>query len=571
MTTDLDKRLSQLKQDAQAQALTYRTSRNQLHQAIVDTYLWWREATAQSGYLPNAYKAAGIISRRRSGTNSPNFYPLVRLVWNIDISKQAGTVSNWAKSLLALHEEYTDKEDLYKADARSDLINFVKDSGGLGGLRGEKELTEQELEAEERSGLQDDKRGRPKQTAPAPASVLSQKQEAAKQAPALATIPTFTSAVTNSDQFVVMLGRRNAAGQIEVIGSDYSNELVESALFACSKPDRTKVTASLRLIAEALEPHALPARLEKYRSKFFDKSTVERTVTTKKLDEDGKPLTETQYVTRATKLRYRPSSNDFLISKAISEASLVTYVKPYNQFGCDTEVILRGTDLSWIEKELLNQQKLILYTAKPAFGLTDSASKIGERFELKIDDVAAEHKRNLYFYAASSVPTETNAQPCIDDTQALTWDWELTATAQWLAEFDATCATPYIEKIRGFFNRPKYTSLHLRSNKEGLKLSYWWDNKLKSYAETYSLPYGNSVTGSGSFEDAEFTAKAKDLALVFAVLPTLPITNNTVTISANKTLMRVAYSTELADYETFIPAADAEGEYDVSAFTQYGA
>jgi hypothetical protein len=66
-----------------------------------------------------------------------------------------------------------------------------------------------------------------------------------------------------------MLGRRNAAGQIEIVGSDYSDELVQTALDACTALDRSSVTPSLRLIAEALEPHALPAKLEKYRKEVF--------------------------------------------------------------------------------------------------------------------------------------------------------------------------------------------------------------------------------------------------------------------------------------------------------------
>src|SRR6056297_1109115 len=108
MTVQLDAQLDTLKNAAQQQTATYRTSRDQLHQAIVDAYLWWREAEAQKGYLEATYKAAGITTRKR-GSNQPNFYPLVRLVWSIDIKKQAGTVSNWARSILALHEEFTEK------------------------------------------------------------------------------------------------------------------------------------------------------------------------------------------------------------------------------------------------------------------------------------------------------------------------------------------------------------------------------------------------------------------------------------------------------------------------------
>ena len=161
MTKQLDKQLASLKDAAQLQTATYRTSRDQLHQAIVDAYLWWREADKQTGYLDATYKAAGIKTRQRS-SNSPNFYPLVRLIWNIDIAKQAGTVSNWARSMLALHDEFVNKPQLYARDARADLINFIKDEGGLGGVRGDKGMTQAEIEAEERDGIPEETRGRKK-------------------------------------------------------------------------------------------------------------------------------------------------------------------------------------------------------------------------------------------------------------------------------------------------------------------------------------------------------------------------------------------------------------------------
>ena len=68
-----------------------------------------------------------------------------------------------------------------------------------------------------------------------------------------------------------------------------------------------------------------------------------------------------------------------------------------------------------------------------------------------------------------------------------------------------------------------------------------------------------------------FTANAKDLALVFAVLPTLPITSPNVLLAGNANVMRIKYSTELADYETYIPAADIAGVRDATAFEMYGA
>jgi hypothetical protein len=570
MTATLDQQLATLKSTAQQQTVSYQTSRDQLHQSVVEAYLWWRDAEQQDGYLKSAYAEASIKTRKRG--NRPNFYPLVRLIWNIDITKQASTVSNWARSLHELHDEYVKNKRLYNANPRADLINYVKDSGGLGGLRGEKGMTEAELATEEQNGSTKDARGRPKLAAPASAAVISSKLEAAKNTQAKAVIPSFPTAVSNSDDLVVMLGRRNAKGKIEVVGSDYSAELIQAALFACTALERSNVTPSLRLIAEALEPHALPAKLEKYRKKFFDDSTVECTVTLKELDEDGKFKTEVKNIKKTTRLRYRPATEDFLVSKAATDASITTYVRPHKTFDCDKEVVMRGSDRSWMERELLNNQKLTLYSAEPDNGLVQTTGTTKASHMLQIEDDAAEHKRNLYFYDKDTVPIETNSHTSVANPSALTWDWELETTVQWLAEFDAKCATPYINKIRGFFNRANFASLQLQIGKRDLELRYWFDDKTKAYAESYSIPYSTNAKRTGKKKSTElFTANAKDLALVFAVLPTLPITSQNVQLSGNANVLRITYKTELADYETYIPAADQAGLRDATAFEIYGA
>jgi len=55
------------------------------------------------------------------------------------------------------------------------------------------------------------------------------------------------------------------------------------------------------------------------------------------------------------------------------------------------------------------------------------------------------------------------------------------------------------------------------------------------------------------------------------VLPTIPIISQHVQLAGNSNVMRITYSTELADYETYIPAADTAGVRDATVFEEYGA
>ncbi|WP_370268925.1 hypothetical protein [Nioella sp.] len=97
-----------------------------------------------------------------------------------------------ASSVPALHVPPT---VLRKEPRPNSLLGLNLHTLGLGGLRGEAGMTEVELEAEERDGVPQDKRGRPKQSAPAPASVVESKLNTAKAASAKAVIPRFPTAV----------------------------------------------------------------------------------------------------------------------------------------------------------------------------------------------------------------------------------------------------------------------------------------------------------------------------------------------------------------------------------------
>ena len=68
---ELNKKLAELQNSADAQTQAYESSRDKLYQNMVDTYLWWREASKDSKYLNGLYKAEGIRTRARGG-NAPN-------------------------------------------------------------------------------------------------------------------------------------------------------------------------------------------------------------------------------------------------------------------------------------------------------------------------------------------------------------------------------------------------------------------------------------------------------------------------------------------------------------------
>lgn len=542
---ELNKKLAELQNSADAQTQAYESSRDKLYQNMVDTYLWWREASKDSKYLNGLYKAEGIRTRARGG-NAPNFYPLVRLVWNIDIKKRASTVSDWANSLLKLHETATQDADKY-SDLRGDLINHIHNVGGLSELRGDKGMTEDELFAEEDGEVIESTRGR-KPGSTGNDEIIQTKTQQAKTVDAKAKLKAFPSAVANSDDFVVMLARRNRrTNELEIVGSNYSDDLIESALLACTDIDRASVTPSLRLIAEAIQPHAIPAKLEKHRKNFFDKSKfVER------IQADGTK----EKVRESTTVLIDGKKNQIIITKTPVKATCVTVIKPKNiKLHSGSTLVMRGSDRSWFERELLNNQKLTLYSAEPADSLVENSTDTHTRYSLHLS--SSTHSRSIYFYDADEMPIESVGGARMK-TATKDVDWEITVNAQWLAEFDAECISKWIGDLKSHANKKQNQQIGLIIEDDALQLQCWWDEEKAQYLSSFTMPFGTDAEVTIHSEKQTTThLNPKDAMLLFSAIPSLPLASHKTKISCVNGYVYVDYETDLAKYRSELPPFEA--------------
>ena len=553
MTHALDQKLDALKAAAETQTETYKNSRQQLYEGIVDAYLWWREAHEDPEYLATKYKDAGITVRKPQ-SNQPNFFALLRLVWNVDASTRASAISNWAKSMQRIDEQYSDNLQAYQNDPRAHLLNFIHTSGGLGGLRGEKELYADEVDTNEDS-----------ETAPAPAkktpvaqALSTQRIEAASNSQPLATLNNFPNAVTNDNGLIVMLGRRTEHGTIDIVGTDYSEAALALALDYCTNIDRTSVAPNLRLIAEALEPHALPKKLEKHRKRYFAESTIVR----KK--QGQKP----EKIKVNTTLRTRPEHSDILVSKSPTTVSVVSQIKPKQDFDFATEATLFGKDRQWIEAELLGKNKLTLYTAEPSAGYTPDTSTRVADYNITLTDTASSKNRRLHFYDVTKLSDQSAIQqPFVSNPSQIEYDWTMQVSKQWLATFDAVCLTAWINKIAGKHNKPENRTVMVMLTEDELVLHAWWDEKAQQYQLSYSVALAGITPSFKQDASASFQCAAKDFVLLFSSLPNIVLDTDKITIQANSHVMNINYSTSIADYQHFIPAADTNGKRDETVFS----
>ncbi|EDM69387.1 hypothetical protein RAZWK3B_11632 [Roseobacter sp. AzwK-3b] len=562
--TNLETRLEELRLLAEKQTSRYVSSRYLLHQAIVDAYLWWRDAQSAKNYLPKLYAREGIRFKKGQG-NQPNFYPLVRLIWNIDTSTKASTISNWAKSLTALDQTFSDNPERFP-EPRADLINYINAQGGLKGLRGEKQLSEKELELEEDTGSVPRKTSPKTQQAPIPTSVITRRKASAQTHTPLASA-TVNTAVTDDDGYVVLIGRRNSGGDIDILSSTYKDDVISQAFWAARDIDRAKVDPELRLLAESIEPHTLPQKLEPYRQKFFTPAIVEIDTA----DANGSISASKTHVKQNTQLRIRPDHGDILVSHIVTDAGLVTRIKPHNLTLATQELRLRGTDRFWIETDLLGQQKLDVYHVNTLGGLRKARSDTKAALELPIKSEIDQHERSLYFYEFATDDAFIRWQTDVRDDALAETAWQISAQKQWLKNFDATCIDNWLTHTKGLFNKKQMQRVALIPSSTELTLKHWWDGTAAGYQRDHATLFQNSASATLTAREPVFQCSPKDLAMVFSALPYMPLSSANVEISANAHVMKIAYSTDLAEYETFIPAVTEDGSKDTTAFLAYGA
>ena len=130
----LDIELKDLQKNAIEGDKLFENSKTVLYRNLAQTYMFWRKANMQIGYLEACYKNKNI--RFNNVGNKPNFNALIKLVFNIPTSKR-NLIGNWANALNAIDDEYITNSHLYKNEnSIEDLVYWIQDNGGLGGITG---------------------------------------------------------------------------------------------------------------------------------------------------------------------------------------------------------------------------------------------------------------------------------------------------------------------------------------------------------------------------------------------------------------------------------------------------
>jgi len=213
---------------------------------------------------------------------------------------------------------------------------------------------------------------------------------------------------------------------------------------------------------------------------------------------------------------------------------------------------MRGSDRSWFERELLNNQKLPLYSAEPNDCLIENSTDTHTRYSLHLS--SSNHNRSVYFYDADEMQSESVSGLRIGASLSKEPSWAITANAQWLAEFDAECVSKWISEVKSHFNKKHNQKIGISVDSDALKLWWWWDEGKGDYLNSFTMPYNTDAEVEiKEKNNTTINLNPKDAMLLFSAIPSLPLASHKTKIIGLDGAIYVEYETDLAKYRSLLP------------------
>ncbi|MDV7201832.1 hypothetical protein RYZ18_10920 [Roseovarius sp. 10] len=560
MTTEqvLNEGLARLRGLSETQNEFYQSARELLHQTLVETYLWWREASQKPGYLEKRFAEENI--KYSNKLNRPNFAPVVRLAMRVQPTKRV-QISNFATAMNAIDDEYIRNSHRYiNRDVVAELVDWIYETGGLRGITGTKK------EEVEYNGYDPKGVGKPK--AKSKKIESARKKRMRMELLALKKIAVGKSKIdqtinighvgTGEDDMIVVLAKSTGNGtDLKVVGATAQQTLVDEAVMQISDLTHDGISKDMRLLCDAININTITKELQNYsgsRKNFYNK--------TKFIIEDNGVKSTISENTRVVLQR----NGTILTSKSSSKASLTTLHIPHEKCLLDEDLWLRGSDRHWIETELLNDGEIALYQSG---ALQDQKNpKLQAVKQITLSNTVYKHNRSIYFYDFSRIDDATMFQPTIVDSN-IDYDWVVEGNTRFFRRL-------YDQHFNGWQHRVKHR-LHTKNNKvfafdvtdDGIMCEKKWNKAEQCFEQTgirYLTSFGDDAATKGC---GKTSFAPTDMLAVLEALSKQAVKGNKITISGNADLLYIAYETDLAQVHIYIPGASQTGQRSSKFFKKY--
>ena len=551
----LNDKLADLRSDVAEQTKVYESSKILLYRNLAKSYLWWREAQSELGYLDSLFKEENI--KYRTQLNRQNFNPVIRLIFKMQNSLHAVQISNWASALNAIDDEFINNPHIYKnRDAVDALVDWIRDSGGLASICGK---TAEKIEAYGYDKeIKTKKRSSKKQNEREKLTVLGLRRRAAAE---LETNTKFDVGPvgTGDDNFVVLLAKATGVGsELKLIGTTAQEHIIDAALNQTAALDLANLKPTFRALCEAIKLNTIPAALQLYgaRKNFYQKTTLA-------IEKDEEKYT----VTENSRVVVR-SDGTLLVSKMHSRASLTTYITPKAKFTLAEDVWLRGADRFWLETELINESAAVLYTSAENIGLAQAdRRKVKAVYQLNLKNTVTKQERSIYFYSFDGVDDRTSNQPCIASGK-IDYDWSVQGNAAFFARLYHQHFAGWQHRVKHRVHTPNNKAVAFDVSEKGIACEKKWSKEENVFTQSgprYLSPFGT---------DAKLTGSGRILLAPTDIIQTLSVLANSpaqmqVQMRANNHLLNIEFENSLGKYSVFIPSCTTNGKRDARHFTKF--
>jgi hypothetical protein len=555
---DLQQRLDELKLKGTAAFAEYKSSRKSLYNTFARAYTLWRQCELQPNFLQKEYKKAGITANKLAD-NRVNFRPFIRLVFGI--SAKTGTdnnkVQHWANVLNALDDDYNERPAYYAANAEAKLIAHIEQQGGI-----------TEIVKRDADGTADDDEDAPKPSKSkkdlaAIAAALAKRRidQLITQPPkSFAVADKFSRSVSvDKDGLVAFIGKRNAAGKIEIVATSIDPSALQSVAVHSMRDYADDIDPSLRTLAEIIHTQTFPqigmpsneARRKEWRRVVEVHETTVKAYKDELDKKTGKTVKVHKKLKNPRRLLILGDRGMILLGRQREHGAAVTTMKPRFKLCGKDIVVLRPSDRVAFEDPIVDGT-LAIYRATPSDKLTPISNDPKWHYHLLLENTATNHKRTIYFenYRGELGKSSTNFQLMFDAKGEFKPTWQFTADKDWFIELRAQWLDEWFRSL----------GLHTRILRSDSKVFEWKITPTKlairfeidddKHADKHStaLP---KCTMKGAKSKA-FLVASMDLAPVLFNLTELALTSK-VTVSGDEDAVTFSYSTDMGHFCVALP------------------
>lgn len=258
-----NEQLNDLQARAGTQDKKFRQVRQELWTLLSDVYLWWRQATKRPGYLDEQFAARGIKFYEKA--NDINFAPLIRLIWDIEHPSASDrmTMTRWSKVLRKFHDEFEAKPDDFSRNARGKLTSMIAENGGITAFgredneRAETSVSKSDFEEEKPRTAANAKKTTEISDRAVAEFALTKLQT---QTEVITTAKEVEPVRTNDNGLTVLIARRNAQGELLILGSSNDQDLIGDAARKIVPYETFSLDLSLRSLVEKIATQTYPSK-----------------------------------------------------------------------------------------------------------------------------------------------------------------------------------------------------------------------------------------------------------------------------------------------------------------------